>query len=56
MKNWKTTTLGILTILGTLINAAVAYLHGQHVDVPTTLAGLTGGWGLIHAADASAAK
>jgi len=54
MKNWKTTTLGILTILGTLVNAAIQYLHGQHVDVSVTFAGITAGWGLLHASDASA--
>lgn len=52
MANWKTTSLGILTIVGTFINAAIQYLHGQHVDLSTTFAGLTAGWGLIHASDA----
>lgn len=53
MKNWKTTTLGILTIVGTLSTAGIAALNGHHVDLPTSIAGITAGWGLIHASDAT---
>jgi hypothetical protein len=54
MNNWKTTTLGILTILGGLTNAGVVYLQGNHVDLPTLFAAITAGWGLIHASDSKA--
>ena len=51
MKNWKTTALGILAVLGAVIPAAQALLAGQPVDwsrvAPAVLAGL----GLIFAKD-----
>lgn len=53
MKNPKTTILGILTIAGGVIAAAVAFLNG-HLD-STTLTTLgvafTAGLGLIHGKD-----
>lgn len=53
--NWKTTTLGILTIVSTLIGAAIAYLStGVTPNFTTLIAGLTAGWGLVHAKDAVA--
>ncbi len=52
MQNWKTTTLGILTILGGLVNASIEYLGGKTVSVPTLITTITAGWGLIHASDA----
>ena len=48
----KTTTLGILTILTVAIKAAMAILAGGMPDPAVTIAGITTGWGLIHAADA----
>jgi hypothetical protein len=51
MKDWKTTLTGILTIVGTLATAGIAYLHNLPVNVPATLAGVTAGMGLIKAAD-----
>lgn len=51
MKDWKTTLAGVLTILGTLTTAGLALLGHKSVDIPTVLAGLTAGLGLIKAAD-----
>ena len=51
MNNWKTTTLGILTIVGAIVSAGTSLLQGHPVNVPVLFAGITGGWGLIHAAD-----
>jgi len=51
MQSWRTTTLGILTIVGTLISAGVALLNGHTPDLATTSAGIMAGVGLIHAAD-----
>lgn len=52
MKDPKTTTYGILTIVVTLINAAMQYMKSGSVDLPVLLTGLTAGYGLIKAADA----
>ena len=51
MKDWKTTAIGVLTILGTLITAALSYLHGQPVDPKILIAGFGAGAGLIAAND-----
>ncbi len=51
MKDWKTTLAGVLTIIVTLGTAALSYLHGQPINTSTTIAGITAGVGLIHAAD-----
>jgi hypothetical protein len=51
MKDWKTTLAGALTIAGTLVTAGLAVLQHKPVDVPTTIAGITAGVGLIKAAD-----
>jgi hypothetical protein len=53
MKDWKTTLAGALTIAGTLITAALAYLHQQPINIPATIAGVTTGIGLIKAADSA---
>ena len=50
--NWKTTALGVLSIIAALSNAGVSYLHGGSVDFTALIAALLAGWGLIHAADA----
>lgn len=52
MKNWKTTTTGILLILGALINAGLEYLKTSTCNFPVLFTGLTAGWGLIKAKDA----
>lgn len=51
MKDWKTTLAGALTIAGTLITAGLTLLNHKSLDVPTVIAGITAGVGLIHAAD-----
>jgi hypothetical protein len=56
MKDWKTTLAGVLTIVGTLATAGLAYLHGQPINTGATLAGITAGVGLIKAADSTPAK
>ena len=53
MKNWKTTTLGILTIVGAMVAAAQAALQTGHFDWGAIAPQLTAGWALIHAADAA---
>ena len=52
-KSPKTTVLGILTILGALIHAAMLYQNGQPIDFSVTLTAISGGIGLIVAKDAS---
>lgn len=51
MQSWRTTTLGILTILGALTGAGVSLLNGHQPDFAATTAGVLAGVGLIHAAD-----
>jgi len=52
MKNWKTTLLGILTILATLATAGINYLKtGTLPDIPATVAALGAGVSLIWAHD-----
>jgi hypothetical protein len=50
--SWKTTTLGVLSIIAALAHAAQAWLNGTPVDVTSVIAAVMAGWGLIHAADA----
>jgi len=53
MKNWKTTLLGVLMILGAIINAAIAWLKtGALPNVSELWPAILGGWGLLTAADA----
>jgi uncharacterized membrane protein (DUF441 family) len=56
MKDWKTTAAGVLTIVVTLGTAGLALLHGQPVNMTTTVAGITAGVGLIQAADSKPTK
>jgi hypothetical protein len=51
MQSWRTTILGILTIVATLTAAGIALLNGHIPDLPTVTAGVLAGVGLIHAAD-----
>lgn len=56
MKNWKTTILGVTTILGAVLNVVRCLIDGDpstNADWASTAAAITAGWGLIHAADAS---
>jgi hypothetical protein len=53
MKNWKTTLAGIGAILVALGAAAKAFASGgiAAIDLATTLASLSAGFGLIFASD-----
>jgi hypothetical protein len=54
MKSWKTTVLGVVTIVGALIGAAKFYLDGDaatNPDWPVVFAACAAGWGLIVAKD-----
>lgn len=56
-KSWRTTTCGVLAIIGSLIPAAIAFLDGDpatSVDIQAVgiaIMGLFGGGGLIAARD-----
>jgi 4-amino-4-deoxy-L-arabinose transferase-like glycosyltransferase len=55
MKNWKTTSQGILTIAASVIAVGLAYLKTGTLDVAAltgAFSGITAGLGLIKAADA----
>lgn len=59
MSNWKTTSLGVLTILAVAVHVGMQLLQGQmpsQADMTADAAGLATGWGLIHAADAKKAQ
>ena len=49
--SWKTTLLGILTLIATIAKLAADVLGGHPVDLGTTAVGLTAGAGLIAAKD-----
>lgn len=52
--NWKTTTTGILTLLISVASVVKSFLDGSGVnDVPTHIAAITAGLGLIFAKDAA---
>ena len=54
MKNWKTTTIGILTIASSVVAGALAFLKGDQASGLLTLITALGGVGHIAASDASA--
>jgi hypothetical protein len=51
--NPKTTILGVLTILGTLVHAGIQFYTNQPLDFVTLASGISGGVGLIMAKDGS---
>jgi hypothetical protein len=51
MSNPKTTALGVLMILGALVNALIAYYQGHTPDLTLTMSTISGGIGLILAKD-----
>lgn len=53
MKNWKTTSAGIATILAGVAAALAQYSHGQPVDLTVLFSALVTGIGLIAAHDAN---
>ena len=56
MKHPKTTILGVLTILSAILGVSLEYLKTGTIAHPTEfIALISGGWGLIKAADAPAA-
>ncbi len=51
--NWRTTTLGILTALTSIISIVAAVLKGEEIpDLPTHIAAISAGFGLLFARDA----
>jgi hypothetical protein len=55
MRNWKTTTIGILTALIALATGGKEYLtSGQIPDIGLIAASLAAAWGLIVAKDGTA--
>jgi hypothetical protein len=55
MKNWKTTTIGILTAIVALATGGKEYLTtGQVPDIGLIAASLMAAWGLIVAKDGAA--
>ena len=56
VRNWKTTFMGIGTIVVALIGVAMSILDGNPATNPdwtVTIAALTAGWGLIMAKDST---
>jgi hypothetical protein len=54
MKNWKTTTIGILTIVVAIASPLLEFLKaGSLPDLTATFAAVTAGFGLVMAKDAS---
>lgn len=56
MKSWKTTTLGILTILGSVIAAVQALIDNDPLTIPNwsaVITAATAGFGLLFARDNS---
>jgi len=53
ISSWRTTTLGVMSILGALSGAVTAILNGQPIDYPTTVAAVMAGLGLIFAKDSN---
>lgn len=54
MKSWKTTVMGIATILSIISGLAIAFLDGNAATNPdwtTAIAGITTAFGLIFARD-----
>jgi hypothetical protein len=57
MKDWKTTVAGVLTIVGSVCAAGLAFLHGQTTTGVAALStGIPTGIGLIKAADSTPSK
>lgn len=53
MKNWKTTTLGILTIVSAIVGAIIEFLKsGTIPNFAILIPAILAGWASIHSADA----
>ena len=51
MKDWKTTTLGVLGLITAIAGAAKTVLAGGNPDLAVLIPAIIAGWGLIHAKD-----
>jgi hypothetical protein len=51
MRSWRTTVIGVLTIIVAVAHAGLQLLNGQQPDLTATSAGVLAGLGFIHAAD-----
>ena len=51
MTSWRTTLLGVLTIVVAVGSAGISYLNTGTFDWPATMMGVTAGLGLIKARD-----
>lgn len=51
MSSWRTTLLGVLSILAAVTGAGMSMLNGHPVDFPTVIAAIMAGVGLIKAKD-----
>lgn len=54
-KSWKTTTLGIISIVSAITGAVTSLLQGHPIDFASVIAAITAGIGLISAKDHSVA-
>ena len=55
MRNWKTTTIGVLTIIIAIATGAKEYLTTDALpDIGLIVAAILSGWGLIQAKDNNA--
>jgi hypothetical protein len=55
MRNWKTTTIGVLAIVTAVAGGAKTYLAtGQVPDIAALAAAVMAGWGLVLAKDSTA--
>lgn len=53
MKNWRTTTIGALTVVGAIITAVLEFLSsGTVTNIPVVLTAVMAGVGLLFAKDA----
>ena len=55
MRNWKTTTIGILTMLIAVATGAKEYLQTDQIpDLALIITSVHAGWGLVQAKDNNA--
>jgi hypothetical protein len=55
MRNWKTTTIGILTMLVAIATGTKEYLSTEQIpDLALIVTSILAGWGLVQAKDNTA--
>jgi hypothetical protein len=55
MRNWKTTTIGILTMLIAIATGGKEYLQTEQIpDLALIITSILAGWGLVQAKDNTA--